>query len=91
MGGGMFTEDLLDWENDYMDIEWAIWAMGESYNVLAPTNGVGSWHFSDYSLLFKNDNKAISKIIKADVHHDQNGVIDAFYERYKQKKIAWGT
>ena len=91
MGGGMFTEDLLDWENDYMDIEWAIWAMGEAYRVLKPTNGVGSWHFSDYSLLLKNDNRAISKIIKSDLHHNQNGVVDAFYERYKKKKIAWGT
>ena len=80
-----YGRSLLNWENDYMNLETADEIVSIANKRISSVNGINMWQFGDYGLVTDDLNK-ISKLNKSS-NPSPNRELESFYERYKRNKI----
>jgi len=80
-----YADELLDWENDYMDLDWAVKSCNTIYKQYKVDMGVSVWHWGDHGLM----NLSFKDLQKKQKHYNQwpNKELEDFLQRYIKKKI----
>lgn len=82
-----WADEVLNWENDHMDLEWAVNECDSIYARFRDKMGVSAWHWGDHGL----KNLTLRELQKKQKHYNQwpNPEMELFLKRYIEKKLQW--